>query len=336
MWKNPELRADARFHLKGAWGYGVAIGLITIIAGYIFNMISGAITGGTSILTGVLPDVTQPSTQIDIDLGQFMRNVSDFIAGNWIYFAISSLLTVLFGILFTDPFQVSSNNWFIRNREVPNAPSLELLLSHFTGNYGRLVIGRLWEKFWLFLWGLPILAGVAINMLSLFYYYMSIALDGVVTDEKFTNQMPMFLLGMGLMLLGMIPYINRSFAYAMNQFILADNPQIGHKRSLNLSKSMMKGNKLHYWGLNLSFLGWAFLSLFTCGIGLLFLNPYMRQTMAELYSRLRSVAVGDGITTMEEMGFRLDEEPVEVQQPEVTNPYSPDWKSPSKHDGPEF
>lgn len=42
------------------------------------------------------------------------------------------------------------------------------------------------------------------------------------------------------------------------------------------SARLMKGNKSEYFLLQLSFIGWAILAAFTCGIGLIFLTPYMQ------------------------------------------------------------
>lgn len=46
---------------------------------------------------------------------------------------------------------------------------------------------------------------------------------------------------------------------------------------------MMQGNKWRLFCLQLSFLGWILLTIFTCGIGMIVLNPYMEAAMAAFY-----------------------------------------------------
>lgn len=54
-----------------------------------------------------------------------------------------------------------------------------------------------------------------------------------------------------------------------------------------MSKSMMDGNKLDTFVLELSFFGWLLLGALLCGIGLFFVEPYIQATKAELYAVLR-------------------------------------------------
>jgi len=53
-----------------------------------------------------------------------------------------------------------------------------------------------------------------------------------------------------------------------------------------MSWNLMKGNKKKLFLLQLSFIGWVILSVFTFFIGLLFLYPYMSTTFAKFYQNL--------------------------------------------------
>ena len=48
----------------------------------------------------------------------------------------------------------------------------------------------------------------------------------------------------------------------------------------------MSGNKMKLFLLDLSFIGWAIVCSFTCGIGYLWLYPYMQASRAEFYCSL--------------------------------------------------
>ena len=83
--------------------------------------------------------------------------------------------------------------------------------------------------------------------------------------------------------------IIKTYEYRMIPYILAENPTIERKDAFKLSKQMMKENKWKTFILDLSFLGWNFLSVLTFGIlSILYVNPYNATTMAELYVVLKA------------------------------------------------
>ncbi len=73
----------------------------------------------------------------------------------------------------------------------------------------------------------------------------------------------------------------------MVPYILADNPSIGAERAIQLSNRMTGGEKWDMFVLDLSFLGWYILGMLALGIGVIFVNPYVDSTKAELYLILR-------------------------------------------------
>jgi len=89
------------------------------------------------------------------------------------------------------------------------------------------------------------------------------------------------------MLLFLIPGIIAALSYSMAVYVLSDNPNMSAKDALEESKRLMKGNKGKLFLLQLSFIGWAFLCLFTFGIGYLWLIPYMQTSVACFYQDLR-------------------------------------------------
>ena len=67
-------------------------------------------------------------------------------------------------------------------------------------------------------------------------------------------------------LLFIIPGIIKSYEYRMVPYLLAENSEIEWKDALNTSKEMMDGQKWNAFILDMSFIGWHLLGLFTCGI----------------------------------------------------------------------
>ena len=122
--------------------------------------------------------------------------------------------------------------------------------------------------------------------------------DGRVTGNIFRdgfgrwgrNVWGMFLVGLFTSLwslLLIVPGIVKFYAYAMTPYILIDNPELSANQAINLSKKMMKGHKFDLFFLHLSFIGWCFLSIFTLGIGLLWIMPYMLTAQAAFYQDVK-------------------------------------------------
>lgn len=88
-------------------------------------------------------------------------------------------------------------------------------------------------------------------------------------------------------LLLIIPGFIKYYAYALTPYILIDNPELSANQAINLSQKMMKGHKFDMLILHLSFIGWIFLCIFTLGIGLLWLLPYMMTAQAAFYQDVK-------------------------------------------------
>ena len=105
-------------------------------------------------------------------------------------------------------------------------------------------------------------------------------------------------------LLFVIPGIIKSYEYSMVPYILAENPQISSERAFELSKKMTHGEKWKIFVLDLSFIGWRILGVLCCGVGEIFLQPYVEATYAELYQVMREKAHGLSFSDYSELpGF---------------------------------
>ena len=88
-------------------------------------------------------------------------------------------------------------------------------------------------------------------------------------------------------LLLLIPGIVKACAYSQAMYILRDEPDIKATEALKRSQEMMKGHKMEFFKLLLSFFGWALLAPFTLGILYIWLLPYMQATFANYYKYLK-------------------------------------------------
>ena len=92
-------------------------------------------------------------------------------------------------------------------------------------------------------------------------------------------------------LLLIIPGLIKSYSYAMTPYILKDNPEMKNNAAIEESMRMMDGHKLELFMLDLSFIGWAILSILTCCIGFLWLVPYMNMARVNFYEDLKKASV---------------------------------------------
>lgn len=92
-------------------------------------------------------------------------------------------------------------------------------------------------------------------------------------------------------LLLLIPGCIKAYSYAMTPYILKDNPEMKNNAAIEESMRMMDGHKLELFLLDLSFIGWAILSILTCCIGFLWLAPYMNMARVNFYEDLKKASV---------------------------------------------
>ncbi|MFI3313941.1 MAG: DUF975 family protein [Eubacteriales bacterium] len=142
---------------------------------------------------------------------------------------------------------------------------------------------------------LPILVlGSAIVYLNLI---KGVAPDIKMLFEGFTKEhwlnvfLLNFMVGIYLLLwscLFIIPGYIKGLSYSMATYIMAENRDIKYSDAINQSKAMMEGHKMELFKLQLSFIGWALLTIVTAGIAILYVSPYMNAAMAYFYQELKA------------------------------------------------
>lgn len=90
-------------------------------------------------------------------------------------------------------------------------------------------------------------------------------------------------------LLLIVPGIIKSLSYSMTFFIIADDKNISPNDARIRSMDMMDGYKWRLFCLELSFIGWIILGIFTFGILYIWLLPYMNTSLAIFYTEVKEV-----------------------------------------------
>lgn len=91
-----------------------------------------------------------------------------------------------------------------------------------------------------------------------------------------------------------IPGIIKAISYSQIFNIIAEYKDISVTKAMTISKIITRGHKWDLFVLDLSFLGWAILCVFTLGIGSLWLEPYIKMTGINAYHAMLKEALSDG------------------------------------------
>ena len=158
---------------------------------------------------------------------------------------------------------------------------------------GTSVFAGVLELFWLFLVAAPLEIGVT-------KYYIQVSEDSNAAMDRcfdgfrynwknivwinFLMIMKLFLWS----LLFVVPGIIKAFEYSMIPYLLAENPNMTAKEAFETSRKMTDNEKWNLFVLDLSFIGWCLLGLLCCGVGTIFVAPYVRATEAQVYFVLKT------------------------------------------------
>lgn len=88
-------------------------------------------------------------------------------------------------------------------------------------------------------------------------------------------------------LLLFIPGIVKAYAYSQAIYIMVENPEMRAIDAIHKSQEMMRGHKFDLFYLQLSFIGWALLCVFTLCLGYFWFMPYVYTAQAAFYEDLK-------------------------------------------------
>ena len=86
-----------------------------------------------------------------------------------------------------------------------------------------------------------------------------------------------------------VPGIIKAYEYCMVPYILAEHPEMESAAVFERSRMLTQNNKMNIFVLEISFIGWLFLGMMCCGIGVIFVSPYIDITMTHLYLKLKEI-----------------------------------------------
>ncbi len=258
-WKIKVFKSEAKALLKGRWKVPVLLSLIML--------------GFTLVTVGIFYpwEILFSSNIMSGNLGFFYGRIFLYLI------ACCTILPVLYYV-----------SIFFYN-QVKEKKEEMIFSSFFRGftYWKQGLLGNLWQFLWIFLWEmLYLIIFIVVGILIVFL------INNIINDSNQLFTSLVLFLG-EFIVFGFIA--RKYYSYSLQINILAENPNIGVKKSLNISKEITKGYKGKLFVLDLSFFGWYFLSILSLGIGLLWLAPYWVVTKINAYSFIKEEAIVKGI-----------------------------------------
>lgn len=232
------------------------------------------------------------------------KSARDSLKGNWgqavlcyfIFFLIDSLLTlpsthkyrfggVLLNFLFfiiLGPL-IAGVNYFFLKLSRKEKTSLEDLFYPFK-SFLRYFLCHLLTTIFSLLWSIPAIIVVVLTITGALFHPSIAEVNYHGSKYIFTPAVLLIIITFIIICIILGIFLNR---YALAHFMLLDNPLLGSYDAIEESVNMMKGYKIKLFLLHLSFIGWWILSIFTLGIGLLWLLPYVRTSTAIFYEDVK-------------------------------------------------
>lgn len=180
--------------------------------------------------------------------------------GQWAIYYLASLLVSMISIILT-----CGTIFFYLKMARDEACQLGDILAGFRSHPQKIVGAYLLLSL---IMALPALPGAVLLTLS---------------QEVFPGSAPLMGLGVIALIIGIVIEIILTLQYSLIFYLFMDNPEYKIMDLFRESKRLMTDNKFRLFYLQLSFIGWCLLSIISCGIGFLWVMPYMSQTGAQFY-----------------------------------------------------
>lgn len=126
--------------------------------------------------------------------------------------------------------------------------------------------------------------------------------------------LPIMLLSLPLLVLSVIKVMDYEFI----PYLLAEHPGMQRRDVFAASAALIRGHKGDIFVLGLSFIGWILLGMLCCGIGVVFVLPYMEATYAHAYAVLCRMFEQNRFAAASAMPYTNAQAP--AQDPQSTAP----------------
>ncbi len=277
-------RAKARTALKPCYGNAI---LVSALAGLLGGSVAGGVT--VSIDTSSLNSEKVTSLLEKVRTEGLAATLADIPMLPMLVavFAFAMISSVLFSLFVSAPVMVGYQRYNLnvidgKGNEAP----VRTLFSYFKRSYKKSIGLYVLYTMLNFLTVIPMLLGAG------FFLYAALRTDN---HPDHTAYLSLVLIATVVFLIcTMITVVLMflvQYRYYFSFLILAEYPEIRVIDALRNSATLMKGNKWRLFCLQISFTGWALLAaIFTFGIGMILLSPYIRVAETAFYDDIANRA----------------------------------------------
>lgn len=244
---NREIKLKAKESLKGNWG-------IAIVSCIIYGI----------LLKGFSTTINMREFINEV----FMENVSNGDVDIRI-----TIISILITVFLSGAMTYGLTSFFIKLVRKEN-PDVGDVFSGFKHYKGTLIINILLLVYEI-LWSLMFIVPVAIILI------ISVA---SVEAENISTLAMLFMILVLIIVFMVLAII--LFRYSMSFYIYFDNPELTASQVIKKSIDMMEGNQFRLFKLYLSFILWFLLAIFTFGLAMIWITPYMQAATAVFYEDL--------------------------------------------------
>ena len=279
MFDRQKYKDFAKIQLKGRWLIPVLVTFITII---IANILS--LPDTLRLYSSYTPEEIQELLGLSLqEMIAVMTNKAQANTGNSLIALLLSIISTLIQFVFI----MGSLNVFLKMSRSPEPVTFSDFLEGLS-NWRKGITTGLWKILWLLLWGLlsiPIVVGftliTASFISSLTKFYMLL-----LTVIFFISFIPMFI---------------KAVAYSQMFFLVAEYPDLTARKAMKISILITNGYKWEITKTFFSFMGWFILSILTFGFLDLYVTPYYKMTMTNVFHALMKNALEKDMLKLEDL-----------------------------------
>lgn len=279
MFDRQKYKDFAKIQLKGRWLIPVLVTFITII---IANILS--LPDTLRLYSSYTPEEIQELLGLSLqEMIAVMANKAQANTGNSLIALLLSIISTLIQFVLI----MGSLNVFLKMSRSPEPVTFSDFLEGLS-NWRKGITTGLWKILWLLLWGLlsiPIVVGftliTASFISSLTKFYMLL-----LTVIFFISFIPMFI---------------KAVAYSQMFFLVAEYPDLTARKAMKISILITNGYKWEITKTFFSFMGWFILSILTFGFLDLYVTPYYKMTMTNVFHALMKNALEKDMLKLEDL-----------------------------------
>lgn len=222
------------------------------------------------------------------DLSALWSELPPWVGVLFVIGAVTAIFGIAFSIFVSSPMKLGYQRYNLNIMD-GNGKDLSVLFSYFKNGYGKSIVLNILYSLITFVISLPLFAVMLLLLVPAALDVVVLGND--VTEKEILAMLLWVFVFFAVAILTVIVEILVTYRYAYCYTVLAEYPEMRVTDAFRNSATLMKGNKWRLFCLQFSFIGWTLLAACcTCGIGIVFLSPYMQAATTAFYDDIANRA----------------------------------------------